>query len=208
MVILQDTCTGFVIVRPIDGQKRRGVAALGLYAGAGAIFYTLFTGWIIAGVYSSSSLGICFYSLAAVQFILSCIITYAVSKGKLDAPPLSLREKSIDSKASKKEENLWGEDVARSDETLKDEESNEFSSKGSQCSSLLYDAHLVPEQLSSRSEALKYSAVWLVLLQRGAVAFNGYATKVLLSSMYVLNTCFRPADPPWSNRSFLTVQLR
>jgi len=67
----------------IDGNKRKGVAVMGLYDGCSAVFFTLFTGWMIGYV----SLEACLYALAGLQLLLSIGITYSIRTGRLDQPP-------------------------------------------------------------------------------------------------------------------------
>ena len=67
----------------VDGKKRIGITLTRVSAAVGAIFYTLFTGWI--AVYGSVELAL--YMLAAFELLLALPLAYGVYAGWLPNPP-------------------------------------------------------------------------------------------------------------------------
>lgn len=196
-----------------DGKKNVGISILGSFAGLGSIFYSKFevetlnmwklersheltcvaslpfaalvSGWTI--VYGS--LATCLYTLAGIQFLLSLYLAVSVLlTGRLDSPPTvdDVMRWTADHAAS---------DMERSEPSTSSNDNSVTSEDPADEVSMPVDAvplrspgttHLVPVQLQSRREALRYPAVVLKLIQLATITFNGYATKVLLSSMFEL----------------------
>lgn len=153
----------------LDDKVNVGVSVVGFGVGFSAIMFTLVTGWIIA--YSSplpaKGLEICFYCLAGIQSLFCIYFTYVILGGTLDPPP------------SPKEFREW--ELAAAD------------SEGSIASSSKDDLHrpagtssLYPKVYTSKVEVLKKPISWVVHFFAFSIVFNGLATKVLLSSMFVL----------------------
>mmetsp|Transcript_12587 Transcript_12587/g.27436 ORF Transcript_12587/g.27436 Transcript_12587/m.27436 type:complete len:513 (-) Transcript_12587:1195-2733(-) len=171
-----------------DGSKRKGVALAGAAAGAGSIFYTLVSAWALVYIGLAQSL----YILAGIQAVLSLYIVCSILAGQLDSPPTAakIQQWLLDSKeaAGAHAEScsdgahdvrvVMGENIDSNAPRKEEEQAKEVPPAGTSA--------LVPKQLGSRWETLRYPGVWLVLVSAMCSSFNGYATKLLLSSMFEL----------------------
>ncbi len=168
----------------VDGTNHIGVGACGLVLGGSTIFYTLFTAWVVnyGGHGFNMNLEICFYALAGLSICSVSWLTYETTIGSFDAAPTPAEFKE------------WL--AAASTSTSADRDQSENAQTGSAQSSDASPAGaqvrpagtsaLIPVKLENRWEALRYPVVWILAVYIFLEAFNGFATKVLLSSMFVL----------------------
>lgn len=155
------------------GEKNVGVAIVGSAAGASAIFFTLFSGWVING----ASLQVCLYVIGALMLFLSAYLILMIRGGKLEMIP----SPDVIAMWMKEDENI-GEDTP----PISPPPNPTSTPIKPGCS-----PH-VPTVVMSRcggnhnrspfSHSIYYPLVFFTF----NVVFLGYATKVLLSSMFTL----------------------
>ena len=160
----------------LDGKKNIGVCLVRTSAGVGAIFFTLYTGWV--AVYAS--LAVALYTVAAIQLILAIPLLYGIKVGWLAKPPPIktfskwLRMRRHDKEDEDKEVDD-GKIESGDDDGVLTMYGREIGTTGG-----------VPVVLKNRFEAMRYPLVILEATASFIQALAGYSTKLLLSSMFVL----------------------
>jgi len=172
-----------------DGQKRIGVAILGAAAGGGAIVYTLVSGWLVA---YGRSVSVCLYALAAFQLVPSLYLVYSIKTGQLDSPPPPPSSPRITAPDDSDADATEADDIESN--TRQTRKNDKVDAKGDskpsekrrtqRQSGPQEHRHLVTVTFKTRAEALRHLPVVLKLISLACMSFNGYATKVLLSTMF------------------------
>ena len=200
----------------VDGtSKRYGVALCGLGTGSGAIFFTLWNGWII----NYGSLALTFYVTAALQIVLTVPIWLGLQMGWLEAPPsVEAYAAMVAKEASVAAEGYEGDgDAPQPDggeeKMEEDEEEGTDGADSTAAHSSAEDSHgiergagpLFPRCYASPYGCLRSPWLWVRVVNFFLLDYAGYTTKVLLSTMFSL--IFNLPDMTSAYLSALTLLL-
>ena len=129
--------------------------------GLGAVFWTLVSLWLL----TSASLATTLYCLGAIQFVMALPVAWAVRSGLLSHPP------------TQAEFDAWtGHDSAHEESEVAKEDGPAGRPPGT--------SPLFPKKIETTAELIPHPVAWMQLIFLVITAFNGYASKTLLSSIY------------------------
>ena len=162
--------------------------------GSAAIWFTLFTGWVV----HYASLQVALYCMAGWMLLGAVWLTYAIKTGGLDSAPTAeevhawMRE--VDTRKAQGIQLAHVSSVSSfSAQESRNGEQQQGSSNENEDAVVHSTPHrpvgtspAVPVVVRTRLEAMTYVMTWCVGCVAGMQSFYGWATKVLLSSMFQL----------------------